>query len=196
MDLLTMLGNLQGSSVNLQHKDKSQLLPVKFQEGLDLTNDLGVWRTKLPPNVKWFDASESINHLFLYCPFAADTWCMFITLFGLHCSMTYSIRDAFVNWCTWKVGKSFKRIWSLIPACILWCIWTERNQRCFDGISMVDHALKIKCLVNLFSWVNFTPAKSEGKLRIILIIAASWCQKEDSDFICSHEESIGVAHGI
>ncbi|KAK6784429.1 hypothetical protein RDI58_017884 [Solanum bulbocastanum] len=39
-------------------------------------------------------------------------------------------------------------------------------------------------------------AKSEGKLRIILIIDASWCQKEDSYFICNHEQSIGVVHDI
>lgn len=45
----------------------------------------------------------------------------------------------------------------MVPACILWCISTERNQRCFDGVSAANHSLKAKCLVNLFSSVNLTP---------------------------------------
>lgn len=146
-----------------------------------------IWRTKLPPKVICFSwitlkgscltqdnlikrnfrlpnrcymclcKSESINHLFLHCSVATDIWNMFLALFGVQWSMSCSVREAFVSWCSSKVDKTIKRIWAMVPACILWCICTERNRRCFDGVSTANHSLKAKCLVNLFSWVNLTP---------------------------------------
>ena len=43
------------------------------------------------------------------------------------------------------MGKHSSQIWNLVPLCILWCIWKERNQRTFeDLVSPV-----IKCLLFL-----------------------------------------------
>lgn len=47
-----------------------------------------------------------------------------------------------------------------VPAAILWCIWSERNSRCFDGISTPCHVLKGECLLNVFSWLNQAPVSS------------------------------------
>lgn len=30
-----------------------------------------------------------------------------------------------------------------------WYLWTERNSRCFDGVSTLVHILKARCLLNL-----------------------------------------------
>ena len=99
-----------------------------------------IWRTKLPPEVINFSwntlrdscltqnnlmrrkfqivnrcymclcNSESINHLFLRCTVAIGLWNMFFSLFGLTWVMPRSLREAFVCWSSWKVGKSIKRI--------------------------------------------------------------------------------------
>ncbi|XP_060217918.1 putative acyl-activating enzyme 19 isoform X2 [Lycium barbarum] len=83
--------------------------------------------------------SETINHLFLHCPVATDVWNMFLTLFGLQWVIPHTVREVFVCWSSWKVGQVIRRIWSMVPACILWCLWLERNQRCFHVICcMVD----------------------------------------------------------
>ena len=63
--------------------------------------------------------------------------------------------------CLWKVDKAIKKIW-LIPAAIFWCLWTERNRRCFDGISTSNHSLKAKCLLELFCWTKLSPVISTG----------------------------------
>ncbi|WMV15667.1 hypothetical protein MTR67_009052 [Solanum verrucosum] len=94
---------------------------------------------------------KSINHLFLHCTVATDLWNMFCSLFGLTWAMPGSLRETFVCWSSWKVGKSIKKIWSLVPACILWCLWIERNKRCFDGIPTPVSSLKASYLISLFS---------------------------------------------
>ncbi|WMV31905.1 hypothetical protein MTR67_025290 [Solanum verrucosum] len=149
-----------------------------------------IWRTKLPPKVicfRWITLkdscltqnnlmrrkfqivnrcymclcnSESINHLFLHCTVATGLWNMFFSLFGLTWVMLRSLREAFVCWSSWKVGKSVKQIWSLVPACILWCLWTERNKRCFDGTPTPISTFKARCLITLFGWVNLSPVLS------------------------------------
>ncbi|WMV11652.1 hypothetical protein MTR67_005037 [Solanum verrucosum] len=60
--------------------------------------------------------SESINHVFLHCTVATGLWNMFFSLFGLTWVMPRSLREAFVCWSSWEVGKSIKHIWSLVPA--------------------------------------------------------------------------------
>ncbi|KAG5626471.1 hypothetical protein H5410_011689 [Solanum commersonii] len=45
----------------------------------------------------------------------------------------------------------------MVPACILWCLWIERNKRCFDGIPTPISSPKARCLISLFSWVNHSP---------------------------------------
>lgn len=47
-----------------------------------------------------------------------------------------------------------------MPASIFWCIWNERNCRCFDGNPTPVHVLKAKCLLILFSWQSPTPVPS------------------------------------
>ncbi|KAG5605070.1 hypothetical protein H5410_026562 [Solanum commersonii] len=41
-----------------------------------------------------------------------------------------------------------------------WCVWNERNHKCFDEISTPSHTLKARCLANLFSWNFLSPANS------------------------------------
>lgn len=67
-------------------------------------------------------------HLFLHCTVATDIWSM-------------CIKEAYERWCSWRAGKSIKKIWSMMPGAFFWCIWNERNHRCFDGISTPNHTL-------------------------------------------------------
>ena len=103
---------------------------------------------------------ESVKHLFLHCSVATDIWSMFLSVFGFVWVMPNSIKEAYESWCSWRVGKSIKKTWSMVPGAIFWSIWNERNRRCFDGISTPNHTLKATCLINLFSWFNQAPVTS------------------------------------
>ncbi|KAG5600665.1 hypothetical protein H5410_032035 [Solanum commersonii] len=52
----------------------------------------------------------------------------------------------------------------MIPGVIFWCLWTEMNLRCSDGISTPNHSLKARCLLMLFSWVKLTPVFSTEQI--------------------------------
>lgn len=58
-----------------------------------------------------------------------------------------------------KVEKSIRKVREMIPACIFWCVWTERNRRCFDGLSTPCHTLKARRLLWPYSWQNLAPAE-------------------------------------
>ncbi|XP_019234325.1 PREDICTED: uncharacterized protein LOC109214820 [Nicotiana attenuata] len=149
-----------------------------------------IWRTKLPTKVICFtwiaireacltqdnllkrsfqipnrcymcrQAAETTNHLLLHCSVVYDIWCMFYSIFGLSWVMPQSTKEAVEVWSSLKAGKSIKKIWNMIPACIFWVVWAERNRRCFDGLSTSNHALKAKCFLQLFSWCKLSPVNS------------------------------------
>lgn len=149
-----------------------------------------IWKTKLPPKIiclSWLalkiacltvdnlcrrnfqlvsrcylcqESAESVNHLFLHCAVAAGIWHMFLSLFSLNWVMPQTIREVVVSWGHLTVDGAIRNTWRMIPACIFWCLWTERNQRCFEGISTPNRSLKAKCLFSLFCWSNLSYVNS------------------------------------
>jgi len=104
--------------------------------------------------------TENVNHLLLHCPAASDLWNMFCCFFGLSWVMPFSVRDALESWSSRDVEKATKCMSMMIPGVIFWCLWTERNKRCFDGISTSRNLLRGRCLVSLFSWSKLTPVNN------------------------------------
>lgn len=107
-----------------------------------------------------YQASENVNHLLMHCPVVADIWNCFLSFFGLHWVFPQSVKEAYSSWILWKVDKAIKRIWRMIPAIIFWCVWNERNRRCFDGVLTSNHSLKASCLVNLSCWNTLSPVNN------------------------------------
>ena len=108
--------------------------------------------------------NESVNHLFLHYPATISLWYYFYSMLGLQWVMPYNMKDAYASWILWKVDKSIRKIWRMIPAAIFWSIWKERNNRCFNGISTSLCTLKAQCLVSLFSWHFYANVNSVDNL--------------------------------
>uniref|UniRef100_M1AR74 Nematode resistance n=1 Tax=Solanum tuberosum TaxID=4113 RepID=M1AR74_SOLTU len=89
----------------------------------------------------------------------------FFRLSGINWTTPLTVMDAYESWSLWKVDKAIKKIWIMIPACIFWCIWLERNKRCFDGESTALGILKTRCIENLFSWSNLYPVVNAEQLQ-------------------------------
>ncbi|WMV52348.1 hypothetical protein MTR67_045733 [Solanum verrucosum] len=47
-----------------------------------------------------------------------------------------------------------KEKWKIVPACIWWTIWKERNQRCFENKSIPFQSLKLNRLITLYFLCN------------------------------------------
>ena len=59
----------------------------------------------------------------------------------------------------WKGGCGRSRnleIWQAIPHCLLWCLWRERNARCFEGREQQLLDLKWMVLRTLVEWMDVT----------------------------------------
>ena len=76
--------------------------------------------------------SELIDHLFLHCPVAMDMWAMVFGLFGMSWAMPQSVVGLLACWQGRFGCHRNGYIWLIVPHCLLWCLWRERNSRCFE----------------------------------------------------------------
>ena len=97
-------------------------------------------------------SGESVNHLLLHCPFAYDLWSMVWALFGLQWVMPHGVSDLFSSWQGSFGGHRSIDLWRAVPHCVLWCIWRERNSRCFEGKERSTSDLKSLLLHSLLEW--------------------------------------------
>ena len=54
-----------------------------------------------------------------------------LRLFGIDWVIPGSFEDLLFCWFHW-LGKHSSDIWDLVPGCLIWTIWPERNQRAFE----------------------------------------------------------------
>ena len=95
--------------------------------------------------------AESMNHLLLFCPIAHSLWMYMLRLFGIEWVMPGSVADLLFCWYHW-LGKHSSNIWDLVPGCLLWTIWTERNRRSFEDEEKTVVQLLEHCQRTLFDW--------------------------------------------
>ena len=74
---------------------------------------------------------ELVDHLLLHCPVAFELWSLVFCLFGIHWVMPHKVIELFESW-QGQFGRHRNiDFWRLVPHCLMWCIWSERNARCF-----------------------------------------------------------------
>jgi hypothetical protein len=94
---------------------------------------------------------ESVDHLFLHCGAASALWNALFVRFGLCWVMPCLVKELLANW--WSSGRSMSAVvWKMVPLCIMWCIWSEQNNRCFEDSSKSIEELLHFFLFTLFSW--------------------------------------------
>ena len=77
----------------------------------------------------------------------------FFARFGLYWVMPCLFKEAFASW--WSGGRTRSAVvWKVVPLCIMWCIWRERNDRCFEDSSMSSEELLHFFLFTLFTWTE------------------------------------------
>ena len=141
-----------------------------------------VWKAKVPPRVAFFtwtaalgkilttenlrkrrviildwccmckSSGESTNHLLLHCPVAWELWSMVCILFGTPWVMPRSVVDLLTCWKGSLGNSEAGKVWKMIPHCIMWCLWRERNDRTFNGVEKSIPALKFYFLHTLLDW--------------------------------------------
>ncbi|KAK9988965.1 hypothetical protein SO802_029204 [Lithocarpus litseifolius] len=94
---------------------------------------------------------ETVSHLFLQCEWAYRLWSFVFITFGMCWVIPKSITDVLFGWWNW-LGKHSSQVWNLVPSCILWCIWTERNRRTFEDLDSSGDQLLANFCGTFFDW--------------------------------------------
>ena len=97
---------------------------------------------------------ETVDHLFLHCPFAWEIWSMVFDLFGVCWVMPCSILELLECW-QGNFGKHRNlSIGRAVPHCLMWSIWRERNGHSFEDCEWSYVEIKLFFLCSLFDWVD------------------------------------------
>ena len=118
------------------------------------------------------DDDESVDHLFIHCRAARVFWSLVFRSVGIDWVLPNRISDLLFGWWNW-FGKSSSSVWNLIPSCLMWTIWRERNSHTFEiKETVVDKLLEIFFGV-LYDWSwawGFTSSPSVGEFLASLAI--------------------------
>ena len=81
---------------------------------------------------------------------------MMCFLFGVHWVMPRSVVELLTSWSRKFHRPKTKVLWSMIPHCLMWIIWSERkrNNCTFEGNERSIHELKHFFFQTLFEWTN------------------------------------------
>jgi hypothetical protein len=94
---------------------------------------------------------ESVDHLLLHCGVACALWNFVLSRFGLCWVMPGSVKELFACW--WSSGRLRSAVaWKMIPLCLMWCIWRERNARCFEDTARSLEELLHYFMFTLYTW--------------------------------------------
>ena len=94
---------------------------------------------------------ETVDHLLLHCPVAHSLWVYMYQIFGIQWVIPGSVESLVNCWSYW-LGKFNSDIWNMVPDCLMWIIWTERNRRSFEDTEKFLVQLQAECQKTLFDW--------------------------------------------
>ena len=87
-----------------------------------------------------------------------------VTGIGIQWVMLGSVESLVSCWSFW-LGKFSLDIWNMVPGCLMWVVWMERNRRSFKTKEKSNVQLQALCHSTLFDW-----SRSWGSLTCSSII--------------------------
>lgn len=112
-----------------------------------------------------------IDHFLLHCPIARELWDLVFSMFGVVWVMPRGVLGVLQCWPRFS-RRPAGAIWGLIPHCIMWSLWHERNSRCFEGCEQPIHDLKKSVLFTLSEWTAAQGLVSNSTLLDFLDICS------------------------
>uniref|UniRef100_A0A5B6YS94 Reverse transcriptase zinc-binding domain-containing protein n=1 Tax=Davidia involucrata TaxID=16924 RepID=A0A5B6YS94_DAVIN len=99
-------------------------------------------------------SEETRNHLLIHCPIIQAVWMLLLDLFGIYWVMSRSTLEVLTIWRGNSIRRRVKQAWQLIPLCLWWITWKERNQRIFEGVDAPVWNVKAILLSTLYFWIT------------------------------------------
>lgn len=93
---------------------------------------------------------ESVNHLFLSCPFAKYVWAVVQCSVDIQC-LPNTVEDLGDSWLS-NFPKKVRGLVSVGIAAVLWTLWKTRNDACFQRKSVTEPT---SVLFQIYHWIYF-----------------------------------------
>jgi hypothetical protein len=97
------------------------------------------------------NADESVDHLLLHCGAARQLWSFVFQFVGIEWVIPSRVLELLFGWWNW-FGKRSSAVWNLIPSCLMWTIWRERNTRTFENQETPMAKLIELFFTTLYDW--------------------------------------------
>jgi hypothetical protein len=62
------------------------------------------------------------------------------------------VMDCLRSWRAQKGNHTVLQTWRMVPLCVMWCLWRERNARNFEDREIGLMELNKRVIQTLFSW--------------------------------------------
>ena len=72
-------------------------------------------------------------------------------MFGVQWVMPNTVDSLLFAWSN-CLGNFSSNVWNMIPVCLMWLIWRERNSRMFEDIERPVDLVKSLLVGTLFEW--------------------------------------------
>ena len=97
--------------------------------------------------------TKSVDHLLLHCLVAYSLWVQMLQVFGIPWVMLGFVESLVFCWSNW-LGKFSSDIWNMVPCCLMWVVWMERNRHSFEAIEKLLDQLQALNQSTLFEWAR------------------------------------------
>ena len=97
-------------------------------------------------------SGESVDHLLLHCEIVRSLWSEVLARVGLAWVMPEKVSEFLASWRGIRGNSQIAYIWKMLPICLWWCIWRERNARCFEDQERSMEELRILFFNTLLHW--------------------------------------------
>jgi hypothetical protein len=107
-------------------------------------------------------SEETDDHFLLDCEVAFALWSAFFGRFELSCVMP---RRVFKLLAVGGPGEERRggggggggggwsaAVWKMVLTCFFWCLWKERNNRCFEDLERSSEDILLSCFCILYLW--------------------------------------------
>uniref|UniRef100_A0A2N9IT43 Reverse transcriptase zinc-binding domain-containing protein n=1 Tax=Fagus sylvatica TaxID=28930 RepID=A0A2N9IT43_FAGSY len=102
------------------------------------------------------ESGESISHLLMHCSAAREVWLFIFNIFGIQWVMPSGVLDLLSCWGDSCHSVRIRKLWDMVPLCVFWCLWWERNARSFEGTERNLIEVKGMVLRTLMDWSKAT----------------------------------------
>ncbi|XP_057815151.2 uncharacterized protein LOC131028820 [Cryptomeria japonica] len=114
--------------------------------------------TAVFPCVIYGYCMETMDHIFLLCPFAWECWHWLFGMLGWTSALSSNLLSYFMAWPLLYSSSSYSSLWIVAPSIVVWSIWLERNSRNFKhkSASLEEVLDKIQSSISevVFSYIH------------------------------------------